>query len=225
MEEELPTGKTLDIAYGGRCLRYLNQTCRQWTHPYNYQGGTETLSNAGCGIFSLCHAVEWMHGLHLSPEEMADFSMANGGRGDDGTDRPALLHALMVTGLGKQLGLQYHEDGLRNDLEALWAHMASSCGTALCNLRVGHIVAVVDARMQAGERQLLIIDSVAESAGEKVRDHVREVIPQSMTLRHTINAQGVYVGRSNQYGMFWVDANLPKDFNLLYKTEPTMKEV
>lgn len=222
MEKELPTGKIMEIGYEGRQLRYLNQACRQWTHPYNYLNGTETLSGAGCGIFSLCHAVEWMHGLRLAPEEVADFSMANGGRGDDGTDRPALLHAMMATGMGPRIGLAYHEDGLRNDLEALWTHITSGSGTALCNLRVGHIVAVLDARVQAGERQLLIIDSIAESAGEKVRDHVREVIPQSMTLRHALNAQGLCVGQSGQYAMFWVDANLPKDFNLLYKEKPIM---
>ena len=218
-----PTGKTKEIVYEGRTLRYLNQCCREWDHLYNYHNDQETLSTSGCGIFSLCHVIEWMHGIRLSPEEMGDFAIANGGRGDDGTDRPALLHAIMVTGLGKKIGLEYHEDGLRNDLDALWNHMINHRGCAFCNLRVGHIVAVVDARIKEGEKQLLIIDSVAESASDKVKNYVREVIPQSLNVRQIKNDRGLLVGTNCHYGMFWVDASLPKDFNLLYKIEPDRK--
>ena len=219
------TEKTMEISYKNHNIRFLYQSNPEWTHLYNYGSDNENLSDAGCGIFSLCHAIEWMHGIRLSPEEMADFSMANGGRGDDGTDRPALLHAMMTTGMGKKIGLEYHEDGLRNDLEALWEHMSTGKGAAFCNLRVGHIVAVVDARIDNGEKQLLIIDSVAESSRDSVREHVREVIPQSLVIRHYKNKQGLYVGQEHRYAMFWVDAALPKDFNLLYKVEPEMKGV
>ena len=61
--------------------------------------------------------------------------MEDGGRGDDGTDRPALLGAMMAHGYAGQCGF-YQLDGLRNDLEALWAHMRAG-NAALCNLRVG----------------------------------------------------------------------------------------
>lgn len=222
---EMATGKTMEITYGERKLRFCYQTNPDWTHLYNYQDGNENLSDAGCGIFALCHAVEWMHGIRLSPEEMADFSMANGGRGDDGTDRPGLLHGLMVTGMAKQIGLEYHEDGLRNDLDTLWEHINTGKGTALCNIRVGHIVAILDARIVDGEKQLLVIDSVAESSREMIRNHVREVIPQSKVIRHYKNSQGLYVGQEHRYAMFWINADLPKDFNLIYKVVPTAKGV
>ncbi|MBQ8537267.1 MAG: hypothetical protein IJ461_07700 [Clostridia bacterium] len=217
---EPATGKTKVIAYEDHTILFCYQSNPGWTHPYYYENGDENLSDAGCGIFSLCHAVEWMHGIRLSAEEMADFSMANGGRGDDGTDRPGLLHGLMVTGMGKKIGLEYREDGLRNDLDALWEHMSTGKGTAFCNLRVGHIVAIVDARIVNGEKQLLVIDSVAESSRDMVRNHVREVIPQSLVIRHYKNKQGLYVGQEHRYAMFWVTADLPKDFNLIYKVEP-----
>jgi len=217
---ENATGKTMEINYEDHSIRFCYQTNPEWTHLYNYEDGDENLSDAGCGIFSLCHAVEWMHGIRLSPEEMADFSMANGGRGDDGTDRPGLLHGLMVTGMGKKIGLEYHEDGLRNDLDVLWEHMINGKGTAFCNLRVGHIVAIVDARVKDGEKQLLVIDSVAESTREMIRNHVREIIPQSKVIRHYKSKQGLYVGQEHRYAMFWVTADLPRDFNLLYKVTP-----
>lgn len=222
---EMATGKTMEITYGERKLRFCYQTNPDWTHLYNYQDGNENLSDAGCGIFALCHAVEWMHGIRLSPEEMADFSMANGGRGDDGTDRPGLLHGLMVTGMAKQIGLEYHEDGLRNDLDTLWEHINTGKGTALCNIRVGHIVAILDARIVDGEKQLLVIDSVAESSREMIRNHVREVIPQSKVIRHYKSSQGLYVGQEHRYAMFWINADLPKDFNLIYKVAPAAKGV
>lgn len=212
------TGKTMEIEYKGRRILYHNQRSREWTHFYDYQSPpASTLSSAGCGIFSLCHAVEWMSGARVSAEEMADFSLAHGGRGDDGTDRPALLNALMETGMAKKLGFQYQGDGLRNDLDALWEHLDQERGTAFCNLRAGHIVALAAARADRGEKQLLVIDSYSESAAEKVRDHVREVIPQSLTVSRVQNTGGLAVGQTAQYGMFWVRAGLPVDFNLLYR--------
>ncbi len=212
------TGKSMPITYQGKTILYHNQTCKEWAHPYLYQGeGNENLSSAGCGIFSLCHAIQWLSGIELSPGDMADFSMANGGRGDDGTDRPALLHALQTTGKAKEMGFKYHEDGLRNDLDTLFFHLYENKGVAFSNLRVGHIVALIDARIVDGQRQLLVIDSVAESARDIIRNHVCEVIPQSETKRAYINDKGLQTGTSTQYAMFYVDAGLPRDFNLLHR--------
>lgn len=212
------TGKSMALSYADKTIRYHNQCCKEWTHPYLYQGqGKENLSTSGCGIFSLCHAVEWMSGIQLNPDDMADFAMQNGGRGDDGTDRPALLHALMAAGMAEKLGFRYNEDGLRNDLDALFKHLHEKRGTAFCNLRPGHIVALLDTRIVDGEKQLLVIDSVAESTRDSVRDHVREVIPQSETKRRIVNAKGLYVGTSRQFAMFYVAADLPRDFNLLHQ--------
>ena len=211
------TGKSMPITYNGKMILYHNQASKEWAHPYQYLDGNETLSSSGCGIFALCHAVEWLSGILLSPEEMADFSMREGGRGDDGTDRPALLHALQATGKAKEMGFEYREDGLRNDLDALFTHLNELKGVAFCNLRVGHIVALLAARVVDGQKQLLAIDSVAESARDVIRNHVFEVIPASETTRVYINNKGLNTGESKQYAMFWVDAALPKDFNLLYR--------
>ena len=151
------------------------------------------------------------------PERWADFSCANGGRGDDGTDRPALLHALMETGMAERLGFRYEEDGLRNDLDTLFDLLLHEECVSMCNLRVGHIVALVAAREQDGRKQVLAIDSYSESASEKVRDKVTEVLPGSDIVYEVKNGSGVSVGQGVSYAAFWVDASLPRDFNLLYR--------
>ena len=213
------TGKTKEMTCLGRALRFCNQKSRDWTHPYEYEHNGSTLSNAGCGVFALVHAVEWMHGIRLDPDQVAEISVAVGGRGDDGTDRPAMLHGMMACGFAAECGFRYDDDGLLNDHELLWRHMTAG-NAALCNLRVGHIVALLAARERDGQRQLLAMDSVAESASEKVRDHVREVVPGS-EIRYPIrNAAGDVVGFGESWALFWVDADLPKDFNLLHRIEP-----
>lgn len=212
------TGKSFLIEVDDKIIHYHNQASTKWTHPYLYRGeGNETLHSSGCGIFSLCHAVEWINGTCLVPEEMADFAMKYGGRGNDGTDRPQLLHAMMENGLAQRAGFRYAEDGLRNDLDVLFEHIYTKQGVAFCNLRAGHIVTLVKARVVNGLRQFLVIDSVAESARDVIRSHVCEVIKQSKTKRIYRNAKGDNVGKSNQYAMFYVDAALPRDFSLLHE--------
>jgi len=49
------TGKSKIITVEGVEITYFNQRCKDWTHPYEWQHNGSTLSNAGCGIFSLCH--------------------------------------------------------------------------------------------------------------------------------------------------------------------------
>lgn len=210
------TGLTKEIIVKDRKLTFFNQRNRDWTHPYAYHN-TENLSSAGCGIFSLCHCAQWLTGHVQTPEKWADFSCANGGRGDDGTDRPGLLHALMATGVNTLLGLRYEEDGLRNDLDTLYDFLLHGEGVSMCNLRVGHIVSLVAAREKDGIKQVLAIDSYSESAAEKVRDHVIEVLPGSEVTYAVKNASGLIVGESTAYAAFWVDASLPRDFNLLHR--------
>ena len=89
------TEKTCLLNCLGRTLRFCNQKSRDWTHPYEYEHNGSNLSNAGCGIFALTHAVEWMHGTRLNPDEVAEVSVSVGGRGDDGTDRPVMLDGMM----------------------------------------------------------------------------------------------------------------------------------
>lgn len=213
------TEKTCMMNCLGRTLRFCNQKSRDWTHPYEYEHNGGTLSSSGCGIFALTHAVEWMHGLRLDPDEVAEVSVAVGGRGDDGTDRPVMLDGMMKNGFAKKCGFVYEGEGLLNDHERLWAHMKAG-NAALCNLRVGHIVALVGWREDNGKRQLLALDSVAESAAEKVRNAVYGVVEGSRISYPVRNAEGLVVGSGESYALFWVDAELPRDFNLLIKTHP-----
>lgn len=210
------TDVSKEILVNGRKITFFNQRNKSWTHPYAYHN-TENLSSAGCGIFSLCHCAQWLTGQVQTPEKWADFSCANGGRGDDGTDRPALLHALMTTGMNSLLGFRYEDDGLCNDVDILYDFLLNGDGVSMCNLRVGHIVALVAAREKDGVKQILAIDSYSESAAEKVRNHVLEVLPGSEVTYAVKNENGLVVGESTAYAAFWVDAKLPRDFNLLHR--------
>lgn len=210
------TGKTLYVPYMGKTLRICNQRCRAWNTPYGYQGSKETLSNAGCGIFSIAHAVNWMNGLEISPDELGTFSVLNGGRGDDGTDRPALLHAMQEKGLARQFGFEYREDGLRNDLETLYEHLKAG-NTGLGNLRVGHIVALLEAREIDGEKQVLAADPYSESNHERVVENIRECIEGSEIETRIVNGRGVFVSQLMTFAVYWVPLGQVHDFNLLYR--------
>ena len=76
------TGKTIALEYQGRGLKLCNQRCRAWTHDYSYQGNGSTLSVAGCGIFSIVNASCWLTGVFQEPDELAQFSLDHGGRGE-----------------------------------------------------------------------------------------------------------------------------------------------
>lgn len=211
-----PDGKTLEFEYAGRKITYHNQQSREWTHPYEWENNGSNLHNAGCGVFALAFVAEWMSGARVDPEWLADFSCECGGRGDDGTDRPALLSGVASAGLDERFGFRYEGDGLVNDHEKLWA-VLSGGGCAMCNLRVGHIVAVVGCRERSGERQILVIDSDCESADPRIRDFVREVAPCSAVTNYIYNAAGVAVGFETAFAMFWTPLDMAADFNLLYK--------
>lgn len=212
------TGKRMDMVIAERTITFFNQHNPEWTHPYAYNG-RGTLHTSGCGIFALCHGIQWLTGMVQDPCHLADFSCAHGGRGDDGTDRPALLQALEDTGMSSSLGFRYHGDGLRNDLDALHELLLNKQGVALCNLRRGHIVVLVDARIRHDAVELLAIDSATESASERVRNHVAEVVPGTEVMTNVRNDAGLMVGETLSYAAYWVDGHTPMDFNLLYKTE------
>ena len=209
-----PTGKTIELDYQGRRLRLCNQRCRNWTHPYGYLDNDNTLSHAGCGIFSIVNASEWLTGVFHDPDELAQFSLDHGGRGDDGTDRPVLLQAMTDLGLAREYGFDYHGDGLRNDLDTLYTHLLNG-NAALCNLRVGHIVAIIGARERDGVRQVLAADPYSESMDSRVTDHVFEVVPGSEVISAVQNAHGLTVGWQRTYALFWADLSIVRDFNLL----------
>ena len=213
----LITGKTLPVHIGGRELTLYNQRCPEWTYPYEYApnpGGT--LTHSGCGVFSLCEAIEYMSGVRVSPEEMADFSVSVGGRAEDGTDRPTLLKAIVEHGLDSEYGFRYALDGHLNDRSLLW-DCISGGGCALANLRAGHIVALVGSRISPeGEKQLLVIDCHSESADDRIREQVREILPESEVRYAVTNSAGVITGYSVSSGVFWVPLSLPRDFDLLH---------
>ena len=213
-----PTGKYLFADYEGRTLRLYNQRCREWTQNYGYQGSDATLSNAGCGIFSIGNAVGFLNGLQVDADALAVFSMENGGRGDDGTDRPALLAAMQEKGLAERFGFSYRGDGLRNDLDTLYDHLLRG-GAALGNLRVGHIVALCQAREEQGEKQVLALDPYSETNHEKVSTFVRQVIEESAVITAGKNENGGAVFYTLTYAMYWMPLTRVHDFNLLHPKE------
>ena len=217
-ESFIPTGKCFPVRYLDRELMFYNQRSREWTHPYEYPpcpGGT--LTNSGCGIFSLCHAIEVMSGKRVNPEELADFSCRVGGRGDDGTDRPMLLKGVVENGLSEEYGFRYDLDGHLNDPDKLWACLAAG-GCALANLRKGHIVALIDCRVaEDGEKQVLAMDCHSESNDARVTDFVRETLAASEVSYYITNASGTVTGKGTSCGMFWVPLTLPMDFDLLHR--------
>ncbi len=210
------TGKYIDAAWMGKPLILCNQRCREWTHPYEYQGNGSMLCNAGCGIFSVIHAAHFFGKDPCTPEELADFSCKYGGRGDDGTDRPALLAAMEAHGLAKDCGFSYHGDGLRNDLPVL-AHHLEGGNAALCNLRVGHIVTLIGYRVHDGEEQVLAADPYSESIDSRVLPAVREVIPGSEVVSPIRNADNLICGWQTSYALYWCALATVRDFNLLHK--------
>ena len=95
--------------------------------------------------------------------------------------------------------------------------MAAVGGTALCNLRFGHIVTLIGCRTaESGERQILAMDCHSESQDERVIANVREVISDSLITYALQNDAGVTVGFAQSYGMFWVPLKTAKDFDLLH---------
>ena len=213
----METEKRIYFNYQGKHITGLNQRCRLWSHPYDYVTPQKaTLSSAGCGVFSVCHCGQWLTGKEFEPDALAEFSMANGGRGDDGTDRPALLAAMQKSGLAAEYGFRYEMDGLRNDLDTLWAHLSSHHGIALCNLRVGHIVSLLDARIQNGEKQVLVLDSYSETLDARISPIVREIIADSAVYSVEKNDAGCMIGTHCQYAMYWACCDTIRDFNLLH---------
>ena len=209
------TGKTVSVSVLGKDFALCNQRCPDWTHPYPWQGQGD-LHDSGCGVFSLVHLARFWLDKDILPETLADFSCRFGGRGDDGTDRPKLLAAMMEQGLAESLGFSYRMDGLRNDQDALAAHLKMG-GAALCNLRPGHIVALAGIRERDGETQVLALDSYCESADLRVLPHVREILPGSEITFPVVNAAGVLCGCATAYGVYWASISPVRDFNLLYR--------
>ena len=209
------TGTTREITYDGRSILFMNQRCRDWSHPYACIGESETMSNAACGIFSIAHASQWMTGKPVDAVALADYACACGGRGDDGTDRPVLLWQLQESGRAAEMGFRYERGGHMNNTDLLFEHIKVG-NTAICNLRIGHIVAIVKSRIVNGEKQLLAIDSYSESSSDRIKDHVREIVPNTEIVTAIKNREGLLVGCQVTHAMFWVPASLARDFNLLY---------
>ena len=211
------TPRECEMTLNGKPFRFLNQRSQDWTHLYEYEGSGATMTDAACGIFSICHAAEYLTGILQDPEALCDFSAANGGRCEDGTDRPALIKAMAEAGLDAVYGFSCGHEGNINDREALWTCLKNG-GAALCNLRVGHIVALCGAREdEHGERQALVIDSLGESSDARVRNAVREILPESEIKYLLYNKQKLLTGYGESYAMFWVTLDACMNFDLLEK--------
>ena len=212
------TGKQFECDIGKRHMRIHNQHSPEWIHPYPHETEPDaTLNSAGCGIFALCHAIEFLSGLRLRPESLADFSVAHGGRGDDGTDRPALLRALSETGEARNLGFRFVGGENLNDLKKLWSHLSGGEGAALCNVRPGHIVCLLGAREIMEEQQVLVLDSNPTLKNEAQYQAIREIVPGSEIIFPTVNQKGVRTGYAMQAAAFFVPLKIVRDYNLLYR--------
>ncbi|MDO4547031.1 MAG: hypothetical protein Q4D04_02935 [Clostridia bacterium] len=210
------TGKRYSARVLGRDVILFNQHSSEWDFVYNHPVDPfDTLKTAGCGIFSICHAVEWMTGKIIDPIELARFSMLNGARMYDGTNRPKLLMAMQRSGLAERYGFSYRGTGPQNGEDELFGHISQG-GAALCNLRVGHIVAVVAARNMNSGRELLIIDSHPTTRSNAQYEAIKQAEGDAFIVYETINGSGAVTGVSAQASAFWVSASAPFNYDLMH---------
>ena len=210
------SGKIVHFNLYGMPLSFCNQSSEKWVYPYPYEGSDDDLCSSGCGLFSVVHAVECMQGFFCPPEVVAHFALKCGGRGDDGTDRPTLLRAMEKEGFAAKLGFSYNGEDLRNDKEALFEHLIEGNGTALCNLRVGHIVALIGARETEKGQEVLVIDSSSETDNIAIRNMITEVLPESRIRKEKKNADGMICSYAETYACYWAKMETVRDFNLLH---------
>ena len=211
------TPMSVPMIIEGREILFRNQRHPGWTHPYPYLGG-ETLHTSGCGVFALCHCLQWLTGRIHQPEDIADLSVACGGRGDDGTDRPGLLSGLEKRGLAASMGFAWRGGGLENDLPRLYAFLRKEQGVAMANIRPGHIVALLAARETEGTRQILVVDSFSESSDPRVQPHVIAPVPGTR-VSFDLPVQGGAPLRREGHAAFWVAADCPRDYTLLHRIQ------
>ena len=212
------TPMSVPMTIEDREILFRNQRHPGWTHPYPYLGG-ETLHTSGCGVFALCHCLQWLTDLIWPPEEIADLSVACGGRGDDGTDRPGLLSGLEKRGLAASMGFAWHGGGLENDLPRLYAFLREEQGVAMANIRPGHIVALLAARETEGTRQILVVDSFSESGDPRVQPRVISPVPGTLTSFDLPAQHGGASLRREGHAAYWVAADCPRDYTLLHRIQ------
>ena len=212
------TPMSVPMTIEGREILFRNQRHPGWTHPYPYLGG-ETLHTSGCGVFALCHCLQWMTRQVWPPEEIADLSVSCGGRGDDGTDRPGLLSGLQTCGMAERMGFAWRGGGLENDLPRLYAFLRKEQGVAMANIRPGHIVALLAAREMEGTRQILVIDSFSESVDPRVRPRVTSLVPGTCNTFDLPAPDGGATLRREGHAAYWVEADCPRDYTLLHRIQ------
>ena len=212
------TPMSVPMTIEGREILFRNQRHPGWTHPYPYLGG-ETLHTSGCGVFALCHCLQWLTDRIWPPEEIADLSVACGGRGDDGTDRPGLLSGLEKRGLAASMGFAWHGGGPENDLPRLYAFLREEQGVAMANIRPGHIVALLAARETEGTRQILVVDSFSESGDPRVQPRLISPVPGTRTSFDLPAQHGGASLRREGHAAYWVAADCPRDYTLLHRIQ------
>lgn len=213
------TEKCKTIQLLDRSITYYNQNSAEWSHPYDGNGKNTPMRVRGCGIFSLCHCAQWLTGQVPSPEHWADFAVSIGAVDEWGTIRPVLLQGLMESGEAVKLGFCYKNEGSLEDPDLLASFLLAENGVAIGSIRSGHIVAMVAAREKDGNKQILVIDSAAESCEVFVRQKITEVISEAQVRAVIRNQRGVMLGEMTGYGAYWVDAATVRSFNLMYKTD------
>ena len=66
-------------------------------------------------------------------------------------------------------------------------------------------------------RQVLAADPYSESADDRVKNRVTEVIPGSEVVSALVNDRGDAGGQLRSYALFWAELATVRDFNLLYR--------
>ncbi len=149
---------------------------------------------------------------------LANFAVKVGARDDTGTDRPTLLQQMMHHNLSTQYGFTYHNEGLLNDLPTLQTHLEQG-HFALCNVRRGHIVALVGIKTEHEIPQVLVIDANSESDDERVVNNVTQAIEGTEICVHSFNKHNVLVSSQTHYALYYVPLSVVMDYNLLYKVQ------
>lgn len=211
------TGKKCVIELLGRRIVFYNQNSTEWAKPYECAGDGGTLHRNGCGIFSLCHCAQWLTDREASPEYWAEAALRMGAVDGYGTVRPVLLRGLTQSGEAARLGFRYEDEGLLNDTDALFAFLKNQRGVAMGNVRPGHIVALVAARERDNGKQILVIDSMAESCAPAVRQKIADVVPGTEISASVLNGSGIKPDEVTAYGAYWVSAASVKKYSLLHK--------
>ena len=78
-------------------------------------------------------------------------------------------------------------------------------------------MALLGARRENGEAQVLAMDSYSESGDARILPVLRGCLPGSEIISPLRNNEGVCGGLQLTYGLYWAALDTVRDFNLLHR--------